>query len=523
MDDLKQTYENLFKETANSIREKDGTTTKIKPLDFPDRIRAIEKGIFPQGKANITNTEEVDVSSFSKAQVVDENLKAENIAEGIEVLGITGTLKSGGLEINGNTITCECNEPITAGDFVEYVKEVCVKLETGSSSSYHSSIILDDNKAFIAYKRGSISYLYGMIVEITDTIITCTTTQLVAESYSCISIPSAVLLEPNKVFIVHKYNNHIMYGTIVEINGTEMTATTTQLSEQNTCYYEPSAVRLANNKVFIAHAYYHSSSTARYLYGTIVEINGTEMTATTTQLSSQGVTSCFTTPHTIILAENKVFVAYVVRETWDSSLHGMIAEIQGNEILVMKEKRLNTRLDSTPNALLLESNKILITFKGDSSDYNLYGIIIQIDSSEEMTYTKTQITNDNITCYGKTCPKAITLNNNQVFIVHNRDKDWRYLYGTIIKINETTIEVVSSKKLNDTSSSGGYSTDSNLEALLVGKKVFITHPYNSSYYLSGTIHYPNRVSSVLTTINGVAKTSGAAEETIEVYVPKEAN
>lgn len=49
----------------------------------------------PEGKIDITNTEVVDVTQYSEAQIVDENLKAENIAEGVEVLGIEGTFKGG--------------------------------------------------------------------------------------------------------------------------------------------------------------------------------------------------------------------------------------------------------------------------------------------------------------------------------------------------------------------------------------------------------------------------------------------
>ena len=52
-------------------------------------------GIKPEGKIDITNTEVVDVTQYSEAQIVDENLKAENIAEGVEVLGIEGTFKGG--------------------------------------------------------------------------------------------------------------------------------------------------------------------------------------------------------------------------------------------------------------------------------------------------------------------------------------------------------------------------------------------------------------------------------------------
>lgn len=48
------------------------------------------KNIAPSGSINITSTEEIDVSEYATAQIVDANLKAENIKEGVIILGITG-------------------------------------------------------------------------------------------------------------------------------------------------------------------------------------------------------------------------------------------------------------------------------------------------------------------------------------------------------------------------------------------------------------------------------------------------
>jgi hypothetical protein len=61
--------------------------------------------IVPSGSIDIVNTNEVDVTKYEKAQIIDENLKAENIAEGVEVLGITGTHAGGGIDTSDGTIT----------------------------------------------------------------------------------------------------------------------------------------------------------------------------------------------------------------------------------------------------------------------------------------------------------------------------------------------------------------------------------------------------------------------------------
>lgn len=50
-------------------------------------------GITPTGTKEITTTDEVNVTTYAKAKVVDENLVAENIREGVEILGVEGGLK----------------------------------------------------------------------------------------------------------------------------------------------------------------------------------------------------------------------------------------------------------------------------------------------------------------------------------------------------------------------------------------------------------------------------------------------
>lgn len=57
--------------------------------------------IQPAGKKELTDTNEVDVTNFATAQVVDENLVAENIKSGVTVLGIVGTHEGG----SGGTCT----------------------------------------------------------------------------------------------------------------------------------------------------------------------------------------------------------------------------------------------------------------------------------------------------------------------------------------------------------------------------------------------------------------------------------
>jgi len=50
----------------------------------------------PSGKKTITSTSEVDVAAYATAQVVDENLTAENIKKDVVILGTTGSYEGSG-------------------------------------------------------------------------------------------------------------------------------------------------------------------------------------------------------------------------------------------------------------------------------------------------------------------------------------------------------------------------------------------------------------------------------------------
>ena len=60
----------------------------------------LNKGIIPTGKIDITTTDEIDVTAYATAQIVDEDLIADNIKSGVNILGVTGTFEG----VGGNTL-----------------------------------------------------------------------------------------------------------------------------------------------------------------------------------------------------------------------------------------------------------------------------------------------------------------------------------------------------------------------------------------------------------------------------------
>ena len=86
----------------------------------------------PNGKKEITNTEEVDVSNYATAQVVDVNLVPENIAKGKRILGVIGTLESS----SGTSITENIKITGNKNDILGTTEhnKLCILSETGDLS-----------------------------------------------------------------------------------------------------------------------------------------------------------------------------------------------------------------------------------------------------------------------------------------------------------------------------------------------------------------------------------------------------
>ena len=62
-----------------------------KDVNIGGVVGTLEEGITPTGNINITDTNQTDVTNYATAQVVDTNLTAGNIKNGVSILGVQGT------------------------------------------------------------------------------------------------------------------------------------------------------------------------------------------------------------------------------------------------------------------------------------------------------------------------------------------------------------------------------------------------------------------------------------------------
>jgi hypothetical protein len=431
------------------------------------------------------------------------------------VLNIT----SGDSSINGliKNYKVHAGENISAGDFVEFAHAVSDILQEKNLRTLSNGVLIGNNKVFVVgqYYDGTSYYLYGTIVEINGTTMTATGSILHSVDNTSFYCASCILLENGKVFIPYSCgSNKYLYGTIVEINGTTMTATNATLNETaNICYNNyPTCVLLENNKVFIA----HSSSSSRYLYGTIVEINGTTMTATyTTQISTTSHLAYY--PGQIIkLASNRVFIPASNGSGSNKYLYGIIVTINGGTMACSTKSLGIVSYDFiTPRCVLLENNKIFVAYSNSttSGTGELHGIIVVVDGTT-MTPTSQRLNMHSGSTKGSPC--CVLLENNKVLIAHAYGVFYR-LYGTMVEINGTTM-TAKTVPLNETDNTANNIPDI---ILLENNKAFIVHNHRSTGYLYGTIFETDKpfVKKYQKNIDGVANTSGGEGENLLVYVP----
>lgn len=269
---------------------------------------------------------------------------------------------------------------------------------------------------------------------------------------------------------------NINAGDFVEF--TKKVSATKLNSVSNSCYTAPCCVQLDKSRVFIAHSY---NSSKYYLYATLVQINGATITATSTQLSSTAG-SCYRTPSCVRLDENRVFIAHTSTSSASAALDGTIVTLNGTSMKAVKSS-ISTESGSCyhePDCVLVDENKVFIGHSSESA--GVAGTLIQInDTAIEILTTKTFDSTIQANDTGLSC---VLVENNKIFMAYGYST-FRFLYGTLVTINGTTMTYrTTSLTHNDPNSC--YSRPSC--ALLNDNKVFIAHCYNNnSQYLYGTI------------------------------------
>lgn len=440
-------------------------------------------------------------------------------------------------------------QEIKAGDLVNYINGIASKVDYGESvdtqlstqtnSGYViSAVQLDENRVFVAHSYGSNNYLYGVVCEINGATITYgTDTQLSVEMYSGDNL-QAIKLDGNRVFIVHRkgQTDNLTSGLVCEISGTTITkgTDTILISDVYACQAF-SICLLPSGNIFIAYRY----ASNHYLHGMVVIISGTTIT-TGTDITLVRSTNAGTTISTCLLPNGNVFITHSYGS--DYYLYGMIVSIDGTTITAGTDTAIVNTSSSYAgqqiSTCLLADGNVFIAHRHTSAMY-LYGIVCSINGTTITKGTDTAI-NSSVphTDYGVS---TVLLPNGNVFISHAQYIDTKHhLYGIICSVEGTKITVGADTPLNVSDNSTAWLTKS---LLLSNGMIFTAYSYTeNNYYLYAQIFgidYENNIPTnniVITEyetqvtpaieppFNAVALSSGVgAPEYVECDVLKEGN
>lgn len=451
----------------------------------------------------------------NNTQIQSLTIQVQSIKDNVENLPSNDSGETGGLNINGIVKEYQvlAGESINAGDFVEFTKKKFQVLDSAANSLYASPscVALSETKVFIAYP-GIGYYLYGAILDLSKAVMTMTKTQLSSTYRSCFNSPHCILLSENKVLIIHEYTgSQYLAGTIVNISGTAMTATTTQL-ETAGGYKGPKATLVSANKVFVASGY----SSDYYLRGSILTISGNKITLAADQTLNTTTKSGYYCSNGVLISDNKIFMAHAYSSSY--YLYGTIINIT-NTTMTSSTHSINTNAIRScwtlPSCALLSANKILIVHTYTSSNSYLAGTIVDIISQNE-TYSLTSTSNIYTDIGGVSICSCSKVADNKIYVAHKCNN---YTLGHSLITVDGATSIIKTTMLDDTQ----YSCYSNPPdgVCLNGNKVFIAHGYTSSKQFGGTIAFlEDGVFRARFEIEGVAKTGGQAGSPIKVYTPK---
>lgn len=419
----------------------------------------------------------------------------------------------GGVDINGTirNYTVAANETINAGDFVSIIPEPEVGTDTrvitsAQTGHFVAAAALDANRVFVAYSYGTSYLLYGRVYTVENGVATggtavklSSTTNLANQQIGCVALDSS------RVFISYASSAGIAYGMVCTINNTTITAGTgTALNVDSDDVVDGGCkvVKVAEDVVLM----YWCEQMVN-IWGCVCSIDGNAITAG----SVSSILSTDGTPCARQVAV-KDLIVYIPGEAV-SDLDVPVSCVTINpEGLSFSKSDATYAYDTdvedtayhyidTAATTLLPSGQILLTAR--------------TWSGPRMAYWCGASSNYG---YGGNSPRSgcLVLGQTHLFFTDSLTT----LSATFFEIANAGLTNAEHKSLSTGSNTGAYA-----DYVIMGEDendIFIIHSYGSSYTQSAIVL--SNVLKAATTKNGstphgIAKTSGVAGETIEVYFP----
>ena len=387
-----------------------------------------------------------------------QELKAGDLVKYINGISSTNTYGSITTELSSvnsskpslSAITLSDNKVFIAfaGSSTTYTLYVCictidkttiVKGTSVSLGAYRgnnlSLVALDEDRVFVTFTHtDSHTVLYGNVCTISGTTIAKgTDTKLISTTYGG-DVMSSVLLNSGKIFVARSFvytsSNFYLYGNVCTISGTTITPSTdVAISTTSHSGHAISAVLLPSGNVFIA----HSSSSSRYLYGTVCSVSGTTITkGTNTALVSSNYAGSYITA--CLTEEGNVFIAHSYSNTY--YLYSIICSVSGTTITKGTDTSIVTADNNTSIcsiARLVDGGIVIIFAYSDS--YYMYGIGCITRGTTTYKYGGMRPI-DNTNTYSGYKTSIAPLPNGSFFLLYRQNSQYK-LYGKIMGMEKT--------------------------------------------------------------------------------------
>ena len=414
--------------------------------------------------------------------------------------GDSGGGAGGGLDINGVIREYEVNAgaSVSAGDFVEFVAR---EFNSGAST-WISACKLDNSRVLVAYcDGGNSSYGTAVILRFADGF-TSVGTKTVFNS-AVTAFISAVALTDSKVLVAYCSGaTSAGSGTavVLSISGTDITLNSSKVfCASNSDYF--SAVALTDSKVLVA---YRNSTNGIAI---VLTISGTTISAGTAKTFGSG------TPNNIsavALTDSKVLVAYCDN---GNNAYGtaIVLTISGTTISAGTKKVFLSNTATGNFAVALTDSKVLVACQDRGNSWRGTAIVLTISGTTISAGTAVAFTDSyayNIS--------AVALTDSKALVAYRYNNFGRMV---VFDINGTTI------------SAGEMTTfeyeSVTYESLVVFSETSVLAVYNAAVVgkfadlaINGTTIVFDGLVKKATSNSirvGVAKTSGAEGEMVEVY------
>lgn len=420
--------------------------------------------------------------------------------DGLSSVTVTTNVESGGdVAINGIIEQYKVNAGATvnAGDFVEFVSKYKSGTFCAYSVSYVSACKLDDSRVFIVYIRNS---TMEAVVLTIDNGVTSVGTPVTISGTSYVSVTA---LSSNTVVVSYvQGTNSEATAIAIKIDVTTITAgESVYLDYMNIS--QTKAVALTENKALIAFRYTRYNNDPKN-YAVVVTVDDTTITKGTVVLlqnSGDFDIIALDESHLFFVAEGNDYIS------------GYILTI--NDTTIISTSGFGLASGFYPKCTLLDTNKVLVAFCSSSISR---AIIATVEFGENNQITRGTSSYEFSTAYFDNNGEVVALNKNKALVIYGNEGKCTILtidgetitVGTEADFDANTVSHTSLLAFSENSALVVYNNSTGAFAGLTidGDTITVNTTESGTFVQPAT----SRLHNV-----GVAKTSGAEGETVEVY------